>query len=100
MDKEERFSLMCCSSTKFSTQQFDILHRLHLFEAMNTRLAGIILLVVAVILLIWGLNAADALKSNVSELVDGTPSRETMVLYIGSAITGIAGIVLLFRKRA
>lgn len=57
------------------------------------------LLVVGIILLIMGLNAADSFSSEVSEAVSGTPTDRSMWLIVGGAAAAIIGAVGLFRRR-
>ncbi len=63
------------------------------------RAISIALLVVGIILLIMGLNAADSFSSEVSEAVSGTPTDRSMWLIVGGAAAAIIGAVGLFRRR-
>jgi hypothetical protein len=51
---------------------------------------SLILLIVGVILLVYGISAADSLGSDVSEVVTGAPTDKSLWLIIG----GVVGIVL------
>ena len=63
---------------------------------MNRRAIGIALLVGGVILLVFGLNAADSFASDVSEVVTGSPTDRSMwMIVLGSAV-GVAGLVMAF----
>ncbi len=62
------------------------------------RVSGIIILVVGIVLLVYGLNAADSLSSGFSKVFEGTPSTKSMILLIGGAILTIMGAGSLFRK--
>jgi hypothetical protein len=64
---------------------------------MNTRLMGIVLLVLGVVLLALASQASDSLSSFFSELFQGTPSMKTLLLLVGGAIAAVLGIVRLVR---
>lgn len=64
----------------------------------QTRMLGIVLLVVGVIALYFGFNATNAPMEEMTEAITGQYSDETMLYLIGGAVAGIAGIVMLFRK--
>ena len=64
----------------------------------SNRILGIILLVVGVIALYFGINAANAPAEEVTEAITGRYSDQTMLYLIGGAAAGIAGAVMLFRK--
>ena len=59
---------------------------------------GISCLVVAVFLLLWGLDASGSLGSEFSRIFRGTPTDRTMRLLIGAALFGAAGFGLLLRR--
>ena len=63
-------------------------------------LFSVALIVVGVVLLIWGLTASESFASDVSEVVEGTPSSKSMTLIVIGALTGVAGIVGLVRGRS
>jgi LPXTG-motif cell wall-anchored protein len=63
------------------------------------RAISIALLVVGIILLIMGINAAGSFSSEVSEAVTGTPTNRSIWLIIGGAAAAIIGGIGLFRRR-
>jgi uncharacterized membrane protein len=64
----------------------------------NNKIIGIILLVVGIIALYFGINAANAPMEEMTEALTGQYSDRTMLYLIGGAVAGIAGLVMLFRK--
>ncbi len=66
------------------------------------KLAGMVLLAVGVILLVWAYDASRSLDSEVSRVFRGSPNDRSMWLLIGGVAAGAAGIglVLLPRRRS
>jgi uncharacterized membrane protein len=64
----------------------------------NNKIIGIILLVVGIVALYFGINAANAPMEEMTEALTGQYSDRTMLYLIGGAVAGIAGLVMLFRK--
>ena len=56
-------------------------------------------LVVGVVLLIWGINAANSAGSEVSEALTGSPTDKSIWLIALGALGAIAGAFSLFRRR-
>ena len=65
---------------------------------MSSKLLGIILLVVGVILLIFGWNASQSLGDQVTETLTGRFTDETMWYIIAGAASVVVGAVLTLRK--
>lgn len=65
---------------------------------MNRALA-IALLVVGIVLLIMGFNAAESVSSEVSEAVQGTPSDRSIWLIVGGILAALIGGISLLRRR-
>ena len=65
---------------------------------MNKAL-GLALLGVGIVLLIWGINAADSFSSDVSRVFTDKPTDKSMWLIIGGVAATISGIVLSFTSR-
>ena len=64
-----------------------------------SKVPSIAILVVGVILLVYGLNAADSVSSSVSNAVTGSPTNKSIwliVLGVVGVITG--GVGLVFRR--
>lgn len=54
------------------------------------RIVGIALVVVGIVMLVWGIQAADSLSSEFSEFFTGNPSDRSMWLVVG----GVAAIIV------
>lgn len=61
---------------------------------MNRRAIGIALLVGGVILLFFGLNAADSFASEVSEAFTGSPTDRSMWMIVLGAASAVAGLAM------
>ncbi len=59
---------------------------------------SVVLLVVAIILIAFGLNAYHSASSDVSRFFTGAPTDKSLWLLIGGAIAGIVGFLGLVRK--
>ncbi len=57
------------------------------------RIAGIVLLVIGLILLIYGITASRSLGSEISEFFTGTPTSTAVWLMIGGAVGLVLGII-------
>ena len=66
---------------------------------MSSKLLGIILLVVGVILLIFGWNASQSLGDQVTETLTGRFTDETMWFIIGGAVAVVVGAFLTLGKK-
>lgn len=55
---------------------------------------GLALLAAGVVLLIWGVTAADSIASEFSEFFTGNPTDKSMWLVTGGIVAAIAGLVL------
>ena len=65
-----------------------------------SKIIGLVLLVIGAVLIYYGIQAGDSLASNVKEVVDGTPTDETMKYYIGGAISAAIGVgLILYGKK-
>ena len=64
-----------------------------------SRLFGLVLLVVGVILLVLGINSSESVASEVSEFVEGRPTQESIWFLIGGAVLSILGLVSLLRGK-
>jgi hypothetical protein len=64
---------------------------------MNTRIMGIVLLALGVVLLALAASAGDSVSSFFSELFQGTPSGKTIALLVTGAIATVLGLVRLMR---
>lgn len=66
---------------------------------MSTKLLGIILLVVGVILLVFGWNSSQSLGDQVTETITGRFTDETMWFIIGGAVAVVVGAFLTLGKK-
>ncbi|HAO25601.1 MULTISPECIES: DUF3185 family protein [unclassified Methylophaga] len=66
---------------------------------MSSKLLGIILLVVGVILLIFGWNASQSLGDQVTETLTGRFTDETMWFIISGAVAVVVGAFLALGKK-
>ena len=64
---------------------------------MNTAL-GAGLLILGIILIIFGINAAQSFSSEVSEAFTGSPSNRSMWLLGLGIVSGVVGLVMLFMR--
>lgn len=65
------------------------------------KITSIILLVVGIVLLIFGLNSADSVSSEISNAVTGSPTDKSIWLIIlGTAGTLAGGLGLFLGRRA
>ena len=55
------------------------------------RIVGIVLIVVGILMLIWGIQAADSVASEFSEFFTGNPTDRSMWLMIGGVAAMIVG---------
>jgi putative Mn2+ efflux pump MntP len=66
----------------------------------TTKIAGVVLLVVGVVLLYFGIQATDAPLEQARETFTGDYSEQTMVYLIGGAAAAVGGLLLvLFGRR-
>lgn len=65
----------------------------------DTKLAGIVLLVVGVILLYFGWQSSESLGDQLTETMTGRFTDETMFFIIGGAIAVVVGLYLSVRGR-
>lgn len=65
---------------------------------MSTKIIGLVLLVVGVILLIFGYNASQSIADQVTETFTGRFTDETMWYIILGAASLVVGLVLTLRK--
>lgn len=66
---------------------------------MQSKLIGIILLVVGIGLGYWGYTESQSISSQVNEVFAGAPSDTVMIKYIAGAALALAGAFLVFRTR-
>jgi putative Mn2+ efflux pump MntP len=60
----------------------------------TTKIAGVVLLVVGLVLLYFGIQASDAPLEQARETLTGDYSEQTMVYLIGGAAAAVGGLLL------
>lgn len=68
-------------------------------EMFMNRIAGIVILVVGVVLIVWGLNASHSLGSGISKAFTGSPTNKSIYLLVGGALLSFAGAGVVFYPR-
>ncbi len=63
-----------------------------------TKIIGLGLLVVGIGLAIWAYQMSGSIGSQLKEAFSGAPTDKVMMMYIGSAVSGVIGLFLLLRK--
>ena len=63
------------------------------------RAIGIALIIAAAVLLIWGLQTADSIASELEEFVTGSPSEKAIYLIAGGVALLVIGLVLALRPK-
>ena len=66
---------------------------------MNTKMIGIILLVVGIVLLGWGYNVSQSVSSQLSSAFSGSPSDKAMYLFIAGGICAALGAFQIMRSK-
>ncbi|HKJ16328.1 MAG TPA: DUF3185 family protein [Xanthomonadales bacterium] len=64
----------------------------------NTKIIGIVLLVVGAILLYFGFNATQSATEEIGEALTGKYTDETMLFLIGGGVAAILGLFLMIKK--
>lgn len=64
----------------------------------NSKLIGVVLLVLGGILLYFGFNATDSAAEEIGEAITGRYSDETMMYLIGGGVAAVAGLFMLVKK--
>jgi drug/metabolite transporter (DMT)-like permease len=67
-------------------------------ELTQTKIAGIVLVVVGIGLAYWGYQGSGALSSQLNEAMSGSPSDNVMIKYISGAAAAAAGAFLFVKK--
>jgi len=65
---------------------------------MNKKLIGVILLVLGLGLAFWGYQLSGSVGSQLTKAISGSYTDKVMMMYIGGAISMIAGIFILAKK--
>ena len=64
----------------------------------NKKMIGTILLVVGVGLAIWGYQLSGSVGSQLTKAISGSHTDKVMMMYIGGAVSAIAGLFMLTKK--
>jgi uncharacterized membrane protein len=62
------------------------------------RAISIVVLIAGLVLLLWGFNASESVASEVSEVIDNTPSSRSMLLIVVGGVVTAVGAFGLFRR--
>ena len=68
-------------------------------QAQTTKLLSIVLIALGVGLLIWGFQMSGSAANEVSRSLTGSSTDAVMYRYIGGAVSVVAGLFLMFRKK-
>lgn len=59
-----------------------------------SRILGVVLLVVGIVLLVWGLNSSHSVGNQATNLVTGHFTNTTMWYIIGGIVLGLLGLLM------
>jgi len=62
------------------------------------RFAGIAVLALGIVLVVWGANASESTSSDISRFFTGAMTNKAMYLLVGGAFVMIAGAVMSFPR--
>lgn len=65
----------------------------------TNKIFSIALLVVGVVLIMYGMNASDSFRSDVSRFFTGSPTNKTVWLFVGGIVAGVLGLMGLSRGK-
>lgn len=65
---------------------------------MNKKMIGAILLALGLGLAIWGYQLSGSVGSQLTKAISGSHSDKVMMMYIGGAVSMIAGLFMLTKK--
>jgi drug/metabolite transporter (DMT)-like permease len=68
-------------------------------ENAMQRFAGIAILVVGIILVVWGANASQSFSSEVSRVFTGAATNKAIYMILGGAVAALVGASLAFTPR-
>jgi len=63
------------------------------------RFAGISVLVVGIVLVVWGANASESVSSDISRLFTGAVTNKAIYLIVGGTVALLAGASMAFTGR-
>ena len=63
------------------------------------RFAGIAVLVVGIVLIVWGANASQSVSSEISKFFTGAATNKSIYLIVGGTVALIAGASMAFSGR-
>lgn len=64
----------------------------------NQKILAIVLIVLGIGLAFWGYQQSGSVGSQLSEALNGAPSDNVMIFYIGGAISFAVGLFLFLKK--
>lgn len=66
---------------------------------MDSRILGLVLLVIGAGLLFWGFQARESISSGFSEAFQGAPSNKAIWLFVAGGLVAAFGLLKLLRRR-
>lgn len=63
------------------------------------RFAGIAVLVVGIVLIVWGANSSQSVSSEISKIFTGAATNKSLYLIVGGTVALIAGASMAFTRR-
>ncbi|HVR85707.1 MAG TPA: DUF3185 family protein [Planctomycetota bacterium] len=63
------------------------------------RFAGIAVLVVGIVLIVWGANASQSVSSEISKFFTGAATNKSIYLIVGGTVALLAGASMAFTGR-
>jgi hypothetical protein len=63
------------------------------------KFAGLIVFVVGIVLVVWGANASQSARSDISRFFTGAATNKSIYLIVGGAMAVIAGASMAFTRR-
>ena len=63
------------------------------------KLAGVAVLVVGIVLIVWGANASESVSSDISRFFTGAVTNKAIYLIVGGAVALIAGASMTWSGR-
>ncbi len=61
--------------------------------------AGLMVLVVGIVLVVWGINASQSTSSEISKFFTGAATNKAIYLIVGGAVAAAAGASIAFSGR-
>jgi hypothetical protein len=76
-----------------------VVYKLFLAEDEMRTFAGFLLLLAGVVLLAWGIQSSDSIRTEISRVVESVPSDRAVWVAAGGAILGLVGLGMISTGR-